>query len=215
MLKKREEALLKDIKNGGEEQGQSQEDEQLVGQLSTVVFEDQFSPEVDRPGHAFKLLIGFQHSSGGGPQSVDAVLTLLHLLSHHPADRHQTLCDVTVCLHQVLFCHFPLSNAVVVFSSLQQLVLFHVVYGQFTRQVRLPPSRLVTHHLSPLALSLCLDLHSVCLSVLLFGHLIQVLYSEPEVVKFLFDLRVEVQESRLRPRAVSDVLKTHNGNRNH
>lgn len=67
MLKKREEALLKDIKNGGEEQGQSQEDEQLVGQLSTVVFEDQFSPEVDRPGHAFKLLIGFQHSSGGGP----------------------------------------------------------------------------------------------------------------------------------------------------
>lgn len=32
-------------------------------------------------------------------QSADGVLALLHLLSHHPADRHQTLCDVATGFH--------------------------------------------------------------------------------------------------------------------
>lgn len=43
-LNEREEAFLKDVEDSGEEEGQSQEDEQLVRQLPPVVFEDQFPP---------------------------------------------------------------------------------------------------------------------------------------------------------------------------
>lgn len=32
-------------------------------------------------------------------QNTDAVLALLHLFSHHPADRHETLCDVAAGFH--------------------------------------------------------------------------------------------------------------------
>lgn len=43
-LNEREEAFFKDVEDSGEEEGQSQEDEQLVRQLPPVVFEDQFPP---------------------------------------------------------------------------------------------------------------------------------------------------------------------------
>lgn len=43
-LNEREEAFLKDVEDSGKEEGQSQEDEQLVRQLPPVVFEDQFPP---------------------------------------------------------------------------------------------------------------------------------------------------------------------------
>lgn len=65
-LNKRKEPLLKDVEDGGEEEGQSQEDEQLVGQLPPVVLEDQLPPEVDGSRHVLKLLVGFLHRPGGG-----------------------------------------------------------------------------------------------------------------------------------------------------
>lgn len=65
-LNKRKEPFLKDVEDSGEEEGQSQEDEQLVGQLPPVVLEDQLPPKVDGSRHVFKLLVGFLHCSGGG-----------------------------------------------------------------------------------------------------------------------------------------------------
>lgn len=95
-------------------------------------------------------------------------------------------------------------------------------------------------HLLSLAHCLCLDGQSIRLSVLLFGHLLQILtnttsyetdptlnkkpvswktacmrvrpdlYSESELVELLFDLRVKLQERRLRSRTVSDVLQIRN-----
>lgn len=95
-LNEGKEAFLEDVKDSGEEEGQSQEDEQLVRQLPPVVLEDQLPAQVDGSSHVLKLLVGFQHCPGGGGQCADGVLTLLHLFGHHPADRHQTLCDVAV-----------------------------------------------------------------------------------------------------------------------
>lgn len=66
LLNEREETLLEDVEDGGEEEGQSQEDEQLVRQLPPVVFEDQFPPQVNGSRHVFKLLVGFLHRPGGG-----------------------------------------------------------------------------------------------------------------------------------------------------
>lgn len=65
-LNEREETLLQDVEDGGEEQGHSQEDEQLVCQLPPVVLKDQFPPQVDGSCHVFKLLVGFLHRPGGG-----------------------------------------------------------------------------------------------------------------------------------------------------
>lgn len=65
-LNEGEETFLKDVEDGGEEEGQSQEDEQLVCQLPPVVLQDQFPPQVDGSCHAFKLLVGFLHRPGGG-----------------------------------------------------------------------------------------------------------------------------------------------------
>lgn len=41
-LNEREEAFLQDIKDSGKEESQSEEDEQLVRQLSPVVLKDEF-----------------------------------------------------------------------------------------------------------------------------------------------------------------------------
>lgn len=65
-LNEREQAFLKDVQDGGEEEGQGQKDEQLVRQLSPVVLEDKFPAEVDGSGHVFKLLVGFLHRPGRG-----------------------------------------------------------------------------------------------------------------------------------------------------
>ena len=65
-LNEREEAFLEDIEDRGEEESQSQENEQLVCQLPSVVLEDQIPPEVDGSRHVFKLLVGFLHGRGGG-----------------------------------------------------------------------------------------------------------------------------------------------------
>lgn len=65
-LDEREEPFLEDVEDGGKEEGQGQKDEQLVRQLPPVVLEDQLPAEVDCSRHAFKLLVGFLHCSGGG-----------------------------------------------------------------------------------------------------------------------------------------------------
>lgn len=65
-LNEREETFLKDVEDGGEEEGHGQEDEQLVCQLPPVVLEDQFPPQVDGSCHVFELLVGFLHRPGGG-----------------------------------------------------------------------------------------------------------------------------------------------------
>lgn len=65
-LNKREETLLKDVEDGGEEEGQSQEDEQLVRQLPPVILEDELPPQVDGSCHVSELLVGFLHRPGGG-----------------------------------------------------------------------------------------------------------------------------------------------------
>lgn len=60
-----EQAFLKDVEDGGKEEGQGEEDQQLVCQLSPVVLEDQLPSQVDCSCHAFKLLIGFLHRPRG------------------------------------------------------------------------------------------------------------------------------------------------------
>lgn len=64
-LNEREEAFLQDVEDRGEEESQSEEDEQLVRQLSPVVLEDESPPQVDGSCHVFELLIGFLHRPGG------------------------------------------------------------------------------------------------------------------------------------------------------
>lgn len=64
-LNEREEAFLQDVEDRGEEESQSEEDEQLVCQLSPVVLEDESPPQVDGSCHVFELLIGFLHRPGG------------------------------------------------------------------------------------------------------------------------------------------------------
>lgn len=59
-----EETFLQDVEDGGEEKGQSQEDEQLVRQLPPVILEDQFPAQVDGSCHVLKLLVGFLHRPG-------------------------------------------------------------------------------------------------------------------------------------------------------
>lgn len=65
-LNEGEETFLKDVENSSEEEGQSQEDQQLVRQLPTVVLQDQLPSQVDGSCHVFKLLVGFLHCPGGG-----------------------------------------------------------------------------------------------------------------------------------------------------
>lgn len=63
-LNEGKEAFLEDVKDCGEEEGQSQEDEQLVRQLPPVVLKNQLPPQVDGSSHVFKLLVGFLHCPG-------------------------------------------------------------------------------------------------------------------------------------------------------
>lgn len=65
-LNEGEEAFLEDVEDSGKEEGQSQEDEQFVSQLSSVILKDQLPPQVDGSRHVFKLLIGFLYRPGGG-----------------------------------------------------------------------------------------------------------------------------------------------------
>lgn len=65
-LQEGEQSLLKDVENGGEEEGERQEDEQLVGELSAVVLGDELPPELDGPRHAPELTVGLCHCPGGG-----------------------------------------------------------------------------------------------------------------------------------------------------
>lgn len=139
-LNEREETFLEDVEDGGEEEGQSQEDEQLVRQLSAVVLEDQLPPQVDGSRHVLELLVGFLHCPGWGgcgekantndkhdlrtqnrqsrswfylvifTQWSNGVLALHHLLRHHSADGHQTLCDVARGFHQAFLGHLPATN---------------------------------------------------------------------------------------------------------
>lgn len=64
-LNEDEDAFFEDVEDGGEEEGQSQEDEQLVRQLPPVVLEDQLPPQVDGSRHISELLVGFLHRPGG------------------------------------------------------------------------------------------------------------------------------------------------------
>lgn len=63
-LYERKEPLLEDVEDGGKEEGQCQEDEQLVCQLPPVVLENQLAAEVDCSRHVFKLIVGFLYRSG-------------------------------------------------------------------------------------------------------------------------------------------------------
>lgn len=57
-LQEGEQSLLKDVENCGEEEGDCQEDEQFIGELSAVVLGDEFPPELDGPRHGLKLVVG-------------------------------------------------------------------------------------------------------------------------------------------------------------
>lgn len=61
-----EEPFLQDVEDGGQEEGQSQEDEQLVRQLPAVVLQDQLPAQVDGSRHVLELLVGLLHRPGGG-----------------------------------------------------------------------------------------------------------------------------------------------------
>lgn len=65
-LQEGEQSLLEDVENSGEEEGERQEDEQFVGELSAVVLGDQFPPELDGPRHGLKLVIGLLDCPWGG-----------------------------------------------------------------------------------------------------------------------------------------------------
>ena len=65
-LQEGEQSLLEDVENCGEEEGERQEDEQFVGELSAVVLGDQFSPELDGPCHGLELVIGLLDCPWGG-----------------------------------------------------------------------------------------------------------------------------------------------------
>lgn len=64
ILQKWEESLFQDIEHCGQEEGEGQEDEQLVRQLPAVVLGDQLPSQLDRPRHGLEFLICFQDSSG-------------------------------------------------------------------------------------------------------------------------------------------------------
>lgn len=66
LLNKGKETFLKDVEDCCKEEGQSEEDEQFVGQFPPVVLQDQFPPQVNGSCHIFKFFICFQHSPGGG-----------------------------------------------------------------------------------------------------------------------------------------------------
>lgn len=65
-LQEREQSLLKDVENCGEEEGERQEDEQFVSELPTVVLGDEFPAELNGPRHGLKLLVGFLDGPRGG-----------------------------------------------------------------------------------------------------------------------------------------------------
>ena len=56
-----EQSLLEDVDDGGKEEGQAEEDEQLIGEFPAVVFGDEFPAQLNGPGHGLELLIGLQH----------------------------------------------------------------------------------------------------------------------------------------------------------
>lgn len=63
-LQKGEESLFEDVEHSGQEEGEGQEDEQLVRQLAAVVLGDQFPPQLDGPRHGLEFLVCFQDGSG-------------------------------------------------------------------------------------------------------------------------------------------------------
>lgn len=63
-LQKREESLFEDVEHCGQEEGEGQEDEQLVGQLAAVVLGDQLPSQLDGPRHGLEFLVCFQDGSG-------------------------------------------------------------------------------------------------------------------------------------------------------
>lgn len=56
-LQEGEQPLLQDVEDRGEEEGQGQEDEQLVGELPAVVLGDEFSSQLNGPCHGLELVI--------------------------------------------------------------------------------------------------------------------------------------------------------------
>lgn len=56
-LQEGEQSLLEDVENCGEEEGECQEDEQFISELSAVVLGYEFSPELDGPSHGLKFVI--------------------------------------------------------------------------------------------------------------------------------------------------------------
>lgn len=56
-LQEGEESFFEDVQNGGEEEGECQENEEFVSELSPVVFGDEFPPELDGSRHGFKFVI--------------------------------------------------------------------------------------------------------------------------------------------------------------
>lgn len=57
-LQEGEQSLLKDVENCGEKEGERQEDEQFICELSAVVLGDELPPELDGPRHGLKFVIG-------------------------------------------------------------------------------------------------------------------------------------------------------------
>lgn len=65
-LQEWEKSLLEDVKNGGEEESQCQEDEQFISELPAVVLGDEFPPELNGPRHGLKLLVRLLNRSRRG-----------------------------------------------------------------------------------------------------------------------------------------------------
>lgn len=65
-LQEGEQSLLKDVEDCGEEEGECQEDEQFVSELSAVVLGDEFPPELNGPRHGLEFFIGLLDCPRGG-----------------------------------------------------------------------------------------------------------------------------------------------------
>lgn len=58
LLQEGKESFLEDVEHGGAEEGQGQEDEQLVRELPPVVLGDELPAQLDGASHGLELLVG-------------------------------------------------------------------------------------------------------------------------------------------------------------
>lgn len=100
-LQEGEQSFFEDVQNGGKEEGQCQENEQFISELSPVVLGNELPPQLDGSRHAFKFIIGlldrprrgsFQQNKGGEKsQAFMDNLSLAYLLERRNRN-FATLC---------------------------------------------------------------------------------------------------------------------------